>query len=231
MPPGRDWTYPLGTDVLGRDMLSRLIHGARTTVLVSFVALTAGAIVGTVLGLISGNEGGRLDALIMRFTDATLAFPSILVAMIVVVLTGAGVASIIVAVTLTGWPRYSRMIRGEALSIKQLDFVTAARVVGCSRWRIIARHVFPSVVNTLLIIASLQVPQVILLEASLSFLGLGLPPGAASWGVMVAEGRAVILDDWWLSLWPGLAITMVVLAFNFFGDWLRDTLDPRLRHV
>lgn len=230
-PPGQNWLYPLGTDVLGRDMLSRLIHGARTSLVISLVALTSGAILGTMLGLISGNEGGRLDALIMRVTDATLAFPSILVAMVIVVLTGAGVASVIVAVAITGWPRYSRMIRGEALSIKEQDFVVAARVVGCTRRRVIWKHVFPGVVNTLLVIASLQIPQVILLEASLSFLGLGLPPGAPSWGVMVSEGRTVILEVWWLALLPGLAITMVVLAFNFFGDWLRDTLDPRLGRV
>jgi peptide/nickel transport system permease protein len=229
--PFQSWSHPLGTDLLGRDMLSRLIYGARTSMLISLVALAAGAMLGTVLGLISGYEGRWLDGLIMRTVDAALGFPAILVAMIIVVLTGAGTTSVILAVALTGWARFARMIRGDVLGIKTLDFVVAARVSGCTTARIISRHIFPGTLNTLLVVTSLQVGQVILLEASLSFLGLGLPPGAPSWGIMVAEGRSVILEIWWLSLLPGLAITTVVLAFNFFGDWLRDALDPKLRRL
>src|SRR5262249_15885724 len=209
--PFIDAPHLLRTDLLGRDMLSRLIYGARTSMLISFVALGAGALLGTVLGLISGHVGRWVDALIMRTADAALGFPTILVAMVIVVLTGAGTASVILAVALTGWARFARMIRGDAISIKEQDFVTAARIVGCTTGRIIVRHIFPSTVNTLLVVASLQVGQVVLLEASLSFLGLGLPPGAPSWGIMVSEGRAVILETWWLSLLPGLAITAVVL--------------------
>jgi len=229
--PGESLNHPLGTDVMGRDMLSRLIYGARTSLYIALVALGTGAIVGTLLGLIAGFRGGWIDAIIMRATDASLGFPTILVAMIVMVLLGAGMENIILAVALNVWDRFARMIRGDVLSIKEMDFVTLAKIAGVPAPVIIWRHIFPNAVNTFMVMTSLQVGQVILLEASLSFLGLGLAPGAAAWGIMVAEGRVVILDVWWLSLLPGLAITAVVLAFNFFGDWLRDTLDPKLRRI
>jgi peptide/nickel transport system permease protein len=229
--PGEDTKYPLGTDIMGRDMLSRLIYGARTSVFISLVALGTGALVGTVVGLTSGFRAGWFDTLSMRAADAALGFPTILVAMVIVVLMGAGIESIILAVVLTVWARFARMIRGEVLSIKEMDFVTFAKIAGVSMPVIIWRHVFPNTVNTLMVITSLQVGQVILLEASLSFLGLGLPVGEPAWGIMVSEGKSVILDVWWLSLLPGLAITAVVLAFNFFGDWMRDALDPKLRRV
>ena len=223
--------HPLGTDMMGRDMLSRLIFGARTSLFISLVALATGALIGALLGLISGYKGGWVDVVIMRFADATLGFPSILVAMVIVVFLGPGIENIILAVALTVWARFTRMVRGDVLSVKERDFVTLARIAGVNTRVILWRHIFPNVANTLMVITSLQVGQVILLEASLSFLGLGLPPGAPAWGIMVAEGREVILDVWWLSLFPGLAITAVVLAFNFFGDWLRDTLDPKLRRL
>ncbi len=229
--PFENADYPLGTDILGRDMLSRLIYGARTSVFISLVALGTGAFVGTALGLAAGYRGGWMDILIMRAADAALGFPTVLVAMIIVTILGAGIENIILAVVVTVWARFARMIRGDVLSIKELDFVTFAKIAGLSSPVIIAKHIFPNTVNTLLVITSLQVGQVILLEASLSFLGLGLPPGDPAWGIMVAEGRAVMLEVWWLSLLPGLAITIVVLAFNFFGDWMRDTLDPKLRRV
>jgi peptide/nickel transport system permease protein len=231
LAPGEDMKYPLGTDIMGRDMLSRLIYGARTSVFISLVALGTGAFVGTVIGLVSGFREGWFDTLAMRAADAALGFPTILVAMVIVVLMGAGIESIILAVVLTVWARFARMIRGEVLSIKNMDFVTFARIAGVSMPIIIWRHIFPNTVNTLMVITSLQVGQVILLEASLSFLGLGLPVGEPAWGIMVSEGKAVILDVWWLSLLPGLAITAVVLAFNFFGDWMRDALDPKLRRL
>jgi peptide/nickel transport system permease protein len=231
LAPGDNPAYPLGTDIMGRDMLSRLIYGARTSVFISLVALGTGAFVGTVLGLVAGFRAGRFDALTMRAADAALGFPTILAAMIIVTLLGAGIENIILAVVATVWARFARMIRGDVLAIKELDFVTFAKIAGVSTPIIIARHIFPSTINTLMVITSLQVGQVILLEASLSFLGLGLPPGDPAWGIMVAEGRSVILDVWWLSLLPGLAITVVVLAFNFFGDWMRDTLDPKLRRI
>ena len=229
LAPGENLNYPLGTDILGRDMLSRLIYGARTTVFISLVALGTGALAGTVIGLVAGFREGWFDAITMRAADAALGFPTILVAMVIVVIMGAGIESIILAVLLTVWARFARMIRGDVLSIKNMDYITAAKIAGVSMPMIIWRHVFPNTVNTLMIITSLQVGQVILLEASLSFLGLGLPVGEPAWGIMVSEGKAVILDVWWLSLLPGLAITAVVLAFNYTGDWLRDALDPKLR--
>ena len=231
LAPGDDLTYPLGTGILGRDILSRLIYGARTAVFISLVALGTGAFVGTALGLVAGFRTGWVDALIMRTSDAALGFPTILVAIIIVTILGAGIENIILAVALTVWARFARMIRGDVLAIKELDFVTFARIAGLPTPMIIWRHIFPNTINTLMVITSLQIGQVILLEASLSFLGLGLPPGHPAWGIMVSEGRSVILDAWWLTFFPGLAITVVVLAFNFFGDWLRDTLDPKLRRV
>ena len=223
--------FPLGTDRLGRDMLSRLIYGARTSVKISLFALGAGAVIGTVLGLISGYKGGWVDTVIMRVTDAAMGFPTILAAMIIVTILGAGMWNIILAIMVTVWARFSRMIRGEVLNVRNRDFVMVARITGVSGPVILWRHIFPNVVNTLLIIATLLVGQTILLEASLSFLGLGLEPGAAAWGLMVAEGRDVLIDMWWLALFPGLVITAVVMAFNYFGDWLRDTLDPKLRRM
>ena len=231
LAPGENLNYPLGTDILGRDMLSRLIYGARTTVFISLVALGTGALAGTVIGLVAGFREGWFDAITMRAADAALGFPTILVAMVIVVIMGAGIESIILAVLLTVWARFARMVRGDVLSIKDMDYITAAKIAGVSMPMIIWRHVFPNTVNTLMIITSLQVGQVILLEASLSFLGLGLPVGEPAWGIMVSEGKAVILDVWWLSLFPGVAITVVVLAFNYFGDWMRDALDPKLRRL
>ena len=231
LAPGENLNYPLGTDILGRDMLSRLIYGARTTVFISLVALGTGALAGTVIGLVAGFREGWFDAITMRAADAALGFPTILVAMVIVVIMGSGIESIILAVLLTVWARFARMIRGDVLNIKNMDYITAAKIDGVSMPMIIWRHVFPNTVNTLMIITSLQVGQVILLEASLSFLGLGLPVGEPAWGIMVSEGKAVILDVWWLSLLPGVAITVVVLAFNYFGDWMRDALDPKLRRL
>ena len=231
IPPGQTSDYLLGTDILGRDMLSRMIFGARTTVYISLVALATGAIVGTVLGLISGYLGGVIGAVIMRIADAVMGFPTILVALVIVVLLGQGTENIIIAVAVTVWARFARMIRGDTLSIRERDYVILAKIAGVSPPVVIIRHVFPNVVNTLMVLTSIQVGQVILLEASLSFLGLGLAPGSPAWGIMVAEGRNVILDMWWLALFPGVAITIVVMAFNFLGDWLRDYLDPKLRRV
>jgi peptide/nickel transport system permease protein len=231
IPRGRTVAHPFGKVVMGRDMLSRLIFGARNSAMVSMSALAVGMTLGTTLGLVSGYAGKWVDTIIMRFTDAVLGFPSILAAMIIIVLLGSGVQNVIAAVTFTTWARFSRMIRGEVLSAKERDYVTLARAIGVPPHIIVWRHIFSGVVNTLMVISSLLVAQVILLEASLSFLGLGFPPGAPAWGIRVAEGRQMILQVWWLSLFPGVVITTVVLAFNFLGDWIRDTLDPNLRRL
>ena len=229
--PGQDWTYPLGTDTMGRGMLSRLIFGAQTAAKISLLALAVGTTVGTVVGMVAGYKGGILDAVLMRAADVALGFPTILIALIVVVILGAGIESIVLAMVVTIWARFARMIRGDVLAVKDQDFVTLAKIAGVSTPVIMLRHIFPNTINTLMVVASILVGQVILLEAALSFLGLGLAPGAAAWGIMVAEGRSVIISLWWLSLFPGLAITVLVLALNFFGDWLRDTLDPKLRRA
>ena len=231
MAPGEDWSYPLGTDIMGRDMLSRMIYGAQTAAKISMLALVVGMVVGTFLGLWAGYKGGWLDTTIMRFADAALGFPTILAALIVVVILGSGIEAIVLAMFITVWARFARMIRGDVLAVKDQDFVTLARITGVSTPVIIWRHIFPNTVNTLMVVTSILVGQVILLEAALSFLGLGLEPGAAAWGIMVAEGRTVILQMWWLALFPGVAITILVLALNFFGDWLRDSLDPKLRRL
>ena len=224
--------FILGTDKSGKDILSRLIYGARTSVFISLVALGTGAVVGTAIGVMSGYFGGRVDIFMMRLVDAVLGFPTVLLALIIVAIAGgAGIGNVIVAVAATVWARFARQARGEVLSIKERDFVTLAIVAGVSAPVIMWRHIFPNVINTVLIVISLLVGQTILLEASLSFLGVGVPPGDPAWGIMVSEGRDQIFDLWWLALFPGLAITIVVMAMNFFGDWLRDTLDPRLRRT
>ena len=230
--PFTDSANPLGVDLLGRDILSRLIYGARISAFISLVSLGCGAVVGTALGIASGYIGGKTDILLMRLCDAVMGFPTILLALIIVAIQGgAGVQNVVIAIMATVWARFARQIRGEVLSIKERDFITLAIVAGVPGHIVMWRHIFPNVVNTVLIIISLLVGQTILLEASLSFLGVGVPPGQPAWGIMVSEGRNNLLDLWWLSLMPGLAITIVVMAMNFFGDWLRDTLDPRLRRT
>ena len=223
---------PLGVDLLGRDILSRLIYGARISAFISLISLGFGALVGTALGVASGYLGGKADAILMRVCDGVMGFPTILLALIIVAIQGgAGIQNVVIAIMATVWARFARQVRGEVLSIKERDFVTLAVVAGVPSHVIMWRHIFPNVVNTVLVIISLLVGQTILLEASLSFLGVGVPPGEPAWGIMVSEGRNNLLDLWWLSLMPGLAITVVVMALNLFGDWLRDTLDPRLRRT
>jgi peptide/nickel transport system permease protein len=222
---------PLGVDLLGRDMLSRLIYGARISAFISLTSLGFGALIGTAIGIASGYFGGKTDAFIMRVTDAVLGLPTVLLALIIVAILGAGILNVIFAIMVTVWARFARQIRGEVLGLKERDFVTMAVVAGVPAHVIMWRHIFPNVVNTALIVVSLLVGQTILLEASLSFLGVGVPPGEPAWGIMVAEGRNNLINVWWLSLLPGLAITIVVIAMNLFGDWLRDTLDPKLRRT
>ena len=222
----------LGVARLGRDMLSRLIYGARISAFISLVSLAFGAIVGTAIGIASGYWGGKTDAFIMRCCDAVMGFPTILLALIIVAIQGgAGIQNVIIAIMATVWARFARQIRGEVLTLKERDFVVMAVVAGVRPHVIMYRHIFPNVINTVLIIVSLLVGQTILLEASLSFLGVGVPPGTSAWGIMVSEGRDNLVDLWWLSLLPGLCITIVVICMNLFGDWLRDTLDPKLRRT
>ena len=221
----------LGTDILGRDILSRLIHGARVSLTVAVTALLSGGLIGGVLGVISGYVGGKVDTLIMRAVDATLAFPTILFALLLAVTMGQGLLTVVLAVTLILWARFARVTRGEVLSLKTSDYISLALIHGCSSFRIMVFHIMPNVFNTFMVMLTLHVGLVILTEASLSFLGAGIPPPTPSWGQMVADGRAKVATAWWISIIPGVAITMVVIAFNLFGDWLRDRLDPKLRQL
>jgi peptide/nickel transport system permease protein len=228
---GGSISYPLGTDKLGRDILSRLIYGARVSLAVSLVAIVVGGVVGTALGLMSGYFGGRVDGLIMRLVDISLSFPTILVALVLVAAVGPSFGTVIIVVVVFLWARYARLVRGETLSIKERDFIARARVAGASHFRIMSRYIFPNVVNSLVVLATLQVGYVILLESTLSFLGAGLPRPTPAWGLMIADGRELIVTAWWVSMFPGLAIMLTVLALNLLGDWLRDHLDPKLRNL
>ena len=221
----------LGTDKLGKDVLSRMIFGARTMLQVTAPSMVVAIVAGTVVGLVSGYSGRWVDSFLMRVTDAVLGFPSILVALLIVTYLGTGVWNVLIAIAATQWARFARMIRGEVLSVRDRDFVTLAQIYGVSSGMIVWRHLFPNVINTLMVLTSVTIGQVILLEASLSFLGLGLKVGDPAWGIMIAEGRKLLTQAWWIALFPGVVITIVVMAFNFFGDWLRDYLDPRLRRA
>jgi peptide/nickel transport system permease protein len=224
-----DTKYLLGTDVLGRDVLSRLLYGARVSLIVAAAALLAGGVIGLAVGIVSGYVGGRVDSVLMRVVDATLTFPTILIALLLAVSLGQGLRTMVMAIAVILWARFARVVRGEVLTVKGRDFVALAEVRGCSHVRIMAVHIMPNVMNTFMVLLSLHIGFVILVEASLSFLGAGIPPPTPSWGQMVSDGRSHIASAWWLSFPPGLAILLVVLAFNLFGDWLRDWLDPRLR--
>ena len=223
--------FPLGTDKLGRDNFSRMVHGARISLTVALLAIALGGVVGTALGLMAGYYGGKTDAVIMRIVDIKLAFPSILLALVLVAAFKPHMVTVIVVIAVLLWARYARLVRGEALSIRHRDFVDRARVAGASDLRIMARHILPNLVNTVVVLATLEVGHVIILESTLSFLGAGIPPPTPAWGLMVADGRTLIINAWWLAFFPGLAILMTVLSMNLFGDWLRDKLDPKLRNV
>ncbi len=228
---GGNWTYPLGTDPLGRDILTRLIYGARISLLVAALTLMFGGGIGVAFGLLSGYHGGRFESFIMRAADITMAFPIILFAILLVSILGGGLFNVVISVGIVLWARYARVVRGEVLSLMQRDFIARARINGCTSLRLILIHLFPNVLNTLMVLLSLQVGWLIIVESSLSFLGAGVPPPTPTWGGMIAEGRDYITRAWWVSLFPGVAIMLTVLAFNLFGDWLRDTLDPRQRQV
>jgi peptide/nickel transport system permease protein len=235
LPPawlaGGSWDHLLGTDKQGRDILTRIIYGARISLSVSLVSIALAGSLGTVMGLAAGYFGGWLDAVVMRIVDAFLSMPLVLVALVAVAVFGPSFLTVIGVVTAVLWTSYARQVRAEALSIKQMDFVARARVVGASDLRIMFRHILPNVVNTIIVIATLEMGSVILLEATLSFLGAGIPRPDPSWGVMVADGRDQITAAWWMSFFPGFALMMVVLSANVLGDWLRDHLDPKLRQV
>lgn len=234
LEPGQDGagdlTYWLGSDQLGRDVLSRLLYGARVSLLVGVAAIVVGGTIGTVAGLVSGYYGGWIDDVIMRLGDIQLAFPFILLAIMFLVVLGPGLVNIILVLGIGQWITYARIVRAQTLSLREKEFVEAARAMGDSTFSILFRTILPNIIAPLTVIASFNVAGVILSEAALSFLGLGVPPDVPTWGSMLSESRDHLLSNkWWMAVFPGLAIVFTVLAFNIIGDWLRDFLDPRLK--
>jgi peptide/nickel transport system permease protein len=221
--------YPLGADQLGRDMLSRIVHGSQVTLTVAAFAVVLGGILGVMLGLIAGFFGGLWDRVLMRLVDMQLAFPLMLLAIIVVAALGPSLQNLVIVLALTTWTRYARIVRGQVLALREREFVQSARAVGASARRIMLRHILPNVLTPILVVATLELARVIILEASLSFLGLGVQPPHPSWGRMLAEGRAYMASGWWIATFPGLAILLTVLSVNLLGDWLRDYFDPKLQ--
>ncbi len=224
-----DWTHPLGTDQLGRDVLSRIIWGARITLFIGAAVVLVAGTIGVTVGLLAGYRGGRTDSLLMRLVDIQVSFPGILLILLVVSVVGPGTGTLVLVLSLTNWMVYARLVRGLVLSARQTPYVEAAEVIGCRPGRVIARHILPNLVSPLLTVGILEFTNVVLAEAAVSFLGLGVQPPATSWGLDVAGGRDYIFIAWWLVTFPGLAIVATVLSVNLFAGWLRVTLDPKER--
>src|SRR6266480_2274741 len=229
---GGNMTAPLGTDFQGRDILSRLIYGARVSLIVGLMGTLVAGGIGTAMGILAGYVGGWVDQIIMRVTDAWLALPAIVFAIFLATMVGPSMWNIIVILGLVYWTRYARVIRGEVLSLREREFVKLAEIAGASRTRVIMRHILPNVMNSTMVLASLTVGVVIIAEASLSFLGVGVPPPKPAWGLMLSEARPTLMaGQWWLTVFPGACILLIVLATQLFGDWLRVRLDPQLRNL
>jgi len=228
---GGTTNHILGTDKVGRDILSRIMYGSRISIIVCAIGIFAGGFIGTVLGIIAGYFGRWPDALIMRLVDISLSIPVILLALVLVAALGPSFATVITVLIVLLWARYARMARAETLAVKTQDYVARARVAGSSHFRIMVHHVYPNIFNSLVVLATLQVGWVIIAESTLSFLGAGIPRPNPAWGLMVADGRELIISNWWVSFFPGLAIMLTVMSANLLGDWLRDRLDPKQRQL
>jgi peptide/nickel transport system permease protein len=233
LPPswlaGGELRYPLGTDVLGRDILSRLLFGARVSLLVAGLAVLAAGVVGSAIGICAGYAGGWLDSLLMRIVDLAISLPMILLALLIGVIVGPSLTNIVVIIGLMLWSPFARMARNETLRVSRLSYVDLARTAGISPLRIAVEHVLPNIAPPLIVLGTLQVGTVIIMEASLSFLGVGVPPPAPAWGTMIAEGRSYVLSAWWICIFPGLAILLTVLLANLLGDGLAERLEPGRR--
>ena len=223
---GGNWNHPLGTDPIGRDVLSRIIYGARISLAVGFVSTFVGFIIGGILGLLSGYLGGKTDSLITKMMDIQLSFPFILFAIFVVGVLGPNLINVIIICGVTRWVMFARVIRGEVLSIREKEFIEAARGIGCSTPRILIRHVFPNIISNVLVLATRNLGTIIVLESTLSFLGLGVQPPTPSWGNMLNDGKAYMVQAWWITALPGIAIMLVVLSANMIGDYLSDLVNP-----
>jgi peptide/nickel transport system permease protein len=228
---GGTWSHMLGTDQQGRDILSRLIAGSQVSLLIAVTAVGISGVVGLLFALLGGYYGGIIDAILGRIVDAMLSLPFLMIAIVLATVLSPGVKSVILILGFTGWSGYARVLRGEVLRLKQQDFVALARVGGCSTPRILLRYITPGLINTFIVLATLQLGTTILAAATLSFLGIGVQPPRAAWGLMLADGRQYVTYAWWLAVFPGVAIMLTVLSVNTIGDWLRVRLDPKLRQV
>ena len=226
-----EWRYLLGTDHLGRDLVSRIIYGARVSLVVGFAAVAIGGALGIALGVAAGFLGGQTDEVIMAVADMQLAFPTILLAIAIIAVLGPSFINLVIVIGISGWVTYARIARGQVLSVREKEFVEAIRAQGGSQWRIVWRHILPNILSPLIVVATLDLARTIILESTLSFLGLGIQPPTPSWGGMLSDGREYLLSAWWIATFPGVALMLTALSFNRLGDWIRDLTDPRLRRT
>ena len=226
-----EWQYLLGTGHLGRDLVSRMIYGSRVSLVVGLASVIVGGALGIALGVVAGFLGGRTDEVIMALADMQLAFPTILLAIAIIAVLGPSFTNLVIVIGISGWVTYARIARGQVLSLREKEFVEAIRAQGGSQWRIIWRHILPNILSPLIVVATLDLARTIILESTLSFLGLGIQPPTPSWGSMLSDGREYLLSAWWIATFPGVALMLTALSFNRLGDWIRDLTDPRLRRT